>query len=112
MEHLQILLKGIVADPDQRISQLPLLTEAERRQLLVDWNDTQTEYPRDRCVHELFEEQVERTPDRLALQYEGRTLTYQQLNSRANQFTPLAGIGSRPRRMRGHFRGAQAWTWS
>ena len=48
-------------DPDQHLSELPLLSEAERHQLLFEWNDTATEYPRDRCVHELFEEQVERT---------------------------------------------------
>src|SRR5207253_4193324 len=60
IRHFQTLLEGIVADPDQRISDLPILTEAERHQLLVEWNDTKTEYPRDKCIHQLFEEQVER----------------------------------------------------
>ncbi len=83
--HFQVLLHGIVADPQQRIGQLPLLTDAERQQVLVDWNQTATDYPRDKCVHQLFEEQVERTPDAVALQYSGRTLTYQQLNRQANQ---------------------------
>jgi len=83
--HYQMMLEGIVADPDQRLSELPLLTEAERHQLLVEWNDTEVEYPRDKCVHELFEEQVERTPDAIAVVFEDQQLTYRQLNSRANQ---------------------------
>src|SRR5208337_1264009 len=65
--HFQRLLEGIAADPGRRIAELPLLTEAERHQLLVEWNDTRTDYPRDRCVHELFEEQVERTPEAVVL---------------------------------------------
>ena len=70
--HFQTLLRGIVEDPDRRLSELPLLSEAERHQLLFEWNDTATEYPRDRCVHELFEEQVERTPDAVAVVCRGR----------------------------------------
>ena len=65
--HFQTLLNGIVADPDTKIGRLPLLTEAERRQLLVEWNDTRRDYPRDKCVHELFEEQAERTPEAVAV---------------------------------------------
>jgi amino acid adenylation domain-containing protein len=83
--HYQRLLEGIVANPDQRLSELPLLTDAEQHQMLVEWNDTTTDYPRDRCIHELFEEQVERTPDAIAVVFEGRQLTYQELNSNANQ---------------------------
>ena len=56
--HFQILLEAMVADPEQRLSDLPLLTEAERQQLLVEWNDTKTDYPRDLCIHQLFEAQV------------------------------------------------------
>ena len=66
----QVLLEGILARPEARLSDLPLLTEAERHQLLVEWNDTQAEYPRDRCVQELFEAQVERTPDAVAAVFE------------------------------------------
>ena len=62
-----------------------MLPEAERRQLLVEWNDTQTDYPRGRCVHELFEEQAARTPESVALEFEGREITYAELNRRANQ---------------------------
>src|SRR5215211_2764812 len=65
--HFQTLLRSIVEDPDQHLSELPLLSEAERHQLLSEWNDTATKYPRDRCVHELFEGQVERTPDAVAV---------------------------------------------
>ncbi|HAM52622.1 MAG TPA: non-ribosomal peptide synthetase, partial [Nitrospiraceae bacterium] len=68
--HYQRMLEGIVANPETRLSQLPLLSEAERHQLLVQWNDTRTEYPTDSCIHELFEEQVERTPDRTAVLFE------------------------------------------
>ncbi|MEW5860344.1 MAG: amino acid adenylation domain-containing protein [Cyanobacteriota bacterium] len=83
--HLQTLLEGIVANPDRRLSDLPLLTEAERHQLLVEWNQTQTDYPADRCFHQLFEQQVEKTPDAVAIVFENQHLTYKQLNERANQ---------------------------
>ncbi len=83
--HYRVLLEAIVADPEQRISQLPLLTEAERHQLLVQWNDTAVEYPRDRCIHQLFEAQVERSPEATALVCEAQQLTYRELNARANR---------------------------
>ncbi|MCL1463268.1 non-ribosomal peptide synthetase [Argonema galeatum] len=82
--HFQTLLEGIVANPDQKISQLPLLTEYERQQLAA-WNHTQTDYPKDACIHQLFEEQVERSPDAIALVFEDKQLTYKELNQRANQ---------------------------
>src|SRR2546423_14302492 len=83
--HWQRLLEGIVADPGQRLSELPLLTEAERHQLLIEWNATATGYPKDQCLHQLFEAQVERTPEAVALVCEGQQMTYQELNARANQ---------------------------
>ncbi len=83
--HFETLLKGIVADPEQPISTLPLLTEAERHQLVVEWNDTKADYPKDVCIQDLFEAQVDRTPDAIAVQFEGKQLTYRQLNSLANQ---------------------------
>jgi amino acid adenylation domain-containing protein len=91
--HWRTLLEGIVANPEQRLADLPLLTDAERTQLVVDWNDTQREYSRDKCIHELIEEQVNITPDGLAVVFspEGsaagasQKLTYRELNSRANQ---------------------------
>ncbi|MCG8363957.1 MAG: amino acid adenylation domain-containing protein [Pseudanabaenales cyanobacterium] len=85
LRHFQTLLEGIVANPDQHLSDLPLLTAAERHQLLVDWNNTQTEYPQDLCIHQLVEAQVEQTPDAIALVFGNQQLTYQELNHQANQ---------------------------
>jgi amino acid adenylation domain-containing protein/thioester reductase-like protein len=82
--HFQTLLEGIVANPQQKISELPLLSEAERHQLLVEWNNTQADYPQDKCIHQLFEEQVEKTPDAIAVGFENEKLTYRELNNRAN----------------------------
>jgi len=83
--HFQTLLEGIVTDPEQRISDLPLLTVAERQTLLVDWNQTQKDYPKSACIHQLFEAQVERTPEAVAITFEDKSLTYRQLNGKANQ---------------------------
>ena len=83
--HYRTLLEGIVADPDRSISELPLLIEGERHQILVEWNNTRVDYPEDLCLHQLFEAQVERTPDAVAAVYEGSHLTYRDLNARANQ---------------------------
>jgi len=82
--HFQTLLEGIVANPQQRVSQLPLLTLRERHQLLVEWNNTTKEYPQDKCIHQLFEEQVTRSPNAIAVVFEDKQLTYLQLNQRAN----------------------------
>jgi amino acid adenylation domain-containing protein/non-ribosomal peptide synthase protein (TIGR01720 family) len=83
--HFQTLLEGIAAQPDRSIATQPILTEAEQHQLLVDWNATQADYPRDKCVHELLEEQARRTPDAIATVYRDQRLTYGELNARANQ---------------------------
>jgi len=83
--HWQTLLEGIVSDPNQRIGELPLLTEAERQMLLVEWNDTATDYPKNQCLQQLFEVQVERTPNAVALAFQDERLTYRELNSKANQ---------------------------
>ncbi|MBS9386559.1 MAG: amino acid adenylation domain-containing protein [Dolichospermum sp. BR01] len=83
--HFVTLLEGIVANPFERISQLPLLTAVEQQQLLIEWNDTQVDYPQDKCIHQLFEEQVERNPDAVAVVFEEQQLTYHELNCRANQ---------------------------
>ena len=82
--HFQTLLEGIVANPDQQLSDLPILTQREQQQLLVDWNDSQADYPKV-CIHQLFEAQVERTPNAIAVVFEDQQLTYQELNTRANQ---------------------------
>ncbi|HSE19639.1 MAG TPA: amino acid adenylation domain-containing protein [Pyrinomonadaceae bacterium] len=84
-QHLQTLLAGIVADPSARISELPLLTEAETGQLLVEWNDTRAEYDERVCTHQLFERQVERTPEATAVAFEDERLSYRELNAQANK---------------------------
>ncbi len=84
LSHFQILLTGIVAQPEQRLSDLPLLSESDRYQLLVAWNQTQVDYPRHLCVHQ-FEAQVKQTPDAIALVFKDEQLTYRELNSRSNQ---------------------------
>jgi aspartate racemase len=94
--HFQTLLEGIVADPDQRLSELPLLTPAERNQLLIEWNDTRTGYPRHKTIPELFSEQVAKRPDVVAVRSEDGQLTYRELNARANQlanFLNKHGVG-------------------
>ena len=93
--HYQQLLSGMVANPRQPISRLPILSAAERMQILFEWNNTQASYPLDKCIHELFEEQARRTPGAVAVELyevEGDSstfaetkLTYHQLNARANQ---------------------------
>ncbi|MEH1870988.1 non-ribosomal peptide synthetase [Nostoc sp.] len=93
LRHFQILLESIVANPKQRISDLALLTEAERQQLLIDWNDTKKSYPNSKCFHQLFEAQVEKSPDATAINagsayalvFGNQQLSYKELNIRSNQ---------------------------
>jgi amino acid adenylation domain-containing protein len=98
VDHWQILLAQVVARPDDRIAELEILTDEERRQLLFDFNDTQVDFPqRARLLHALFEEQAERTPSRSAVVFENESLTYRELNDRANQLAHfLQGKGVRP----------------
>jgi natural product biosynthesis luciferase-like monooxygenase protein len=83
--HFQSVLEGLVANPSAKISTLPLLTAGEREEMLVTWNATQADYPREKCVHELFEAQVARTPDATALVFDDDELTYAELNERADR---------------------------
>ncbi len=83
--HWQTLLEAIIQDPAQHISDLPILMENEQQQLLGEWNATQTAYPAEKCVHWLFEDQVQRRPEAIALVFENQTMTYRELNIRANQ---------------------------
>lgn len=83
--HFQALLQSIVENPEQRLSEWRLLSTDERRQLLVEWNATATEYPHGLCAHQMFEAQVERTPDAVAVVCDDEQLTYRELNRRANQ---------------------------
>ncbi len=83
--HYCTLLEGIVQNPRAPIAELPMLTEAERQQILVEWNRTEQPFPEQVCLHQLVEAQVERTPDAVAVVFEGAQLTYRELNQRANQ---------------------------
>jgi amino acid adenylation domain-containing protein len=95
--HFQTLLEGIVANPNQRLSDLPLLTEVERNQLLIEWNQTRTDSSHNLCIHQLLEEQVERTPDAVAVIFGNQQLTYRELNQRANQLAHyLQKLGVKP----------------
>lgn len=96
LAHYQTLLEGIVANPERCVRDLPLLTEAERGDILTGWNPTRTDYPPDRCVHQLFEDEAARTPDAVAVEFEGTRLTYRELNERANRlahYLQKLGVG-------------------
>ena len=100
MGHFRVLLGGIVANPDHRISELPLLTEAETQTLLVEWNDTRRDYDQAPCVHHLFEAQAERSPEAVAVILDNSRLTYGDLNRRANclaHHLRKQGVGSEAR---------------
>ena len=94
LEHYRTILEGAVAEPEKTVSRLPLLSDADRDRQLVEWNATASDYPSDRCVHELFEEQAARTPDKIAIEAEDGKLTYAELNAKANQLANyLRSIG-------------------
>jgi len=96
LESFEVLLEGIVANPNQSVATLPFLAPAERQRLLVDWNETRTRYPRDKTIPELFAAQAARNPAAAAVIFEGQRLTYRQLDQRANQLGNLLrklGVG-------------------
>ena len=93
---LEQLVEALESAPATPLRDLDVLPASERRQLLMDWNDAKAEYPRDRCVHELFTERAERVPERIALVCEGHWLSYGELNRRANQlgnYLQRLGVG-------------------
>ena len=97
MEHFLTLLKAIVANPQEKISKLPLITAAEKPKILHEWNNTKTDYPTEKCIHQLFENVVEKYSDAVALIFEDQQLTYVQLNEKANQLAHhLLGLGITP----------------
>jgi amino acid adenylation domain-containing protein len=96
IEHFQILLSGIVADPEVRISELPLLTDSEQEEMLLRWNETEYPCPQYRCIHELIEEQAEQAPQKIAAEFQGLRLSYADLNRQANQIAQYlmrVGVG-------------------
>lgn len=95
-KRLERLLQAVIAEPQQQVALLPLLDEAERRQLLSDWNRTAADYPQHVCIQYLFEEQAERKPTAVAVKFGDASLTYQELNRRANHLASLLvenGVG-------------------
>lgn len=85
VDHFRTLLESITENPDEIVSEIPLLTESEHHQITAEWNRTTTAFPTGNCLHELFETQVEKTPEAVALITDREQLTYQELNERANQ---------------------------
>ncbi|UNY98317.1 amino acid adenylation domain-containing protein [Zhouia spongiae] len=83
--HFKVLVEQLIENSQRQIKDIELLTSSERQQLLFDWNDTQVDYPKEKCIHQLFEEQSEKTPDNVAVVFEGDSLTYRELNERSNQ---------------------------
>ncbi len=83
--NFQTLLGGIVSNPQQRVAELPILAEIARQKILLACQETQADYPRNKTIHQLFEEQVGKTPDAIAIIFEDQQMTYQELNERANQ---------------------------
>nr|WP_290226174.1 amino acid adenylation domain-containing protein [Trichocoleus desertorum] len=105
MRSLQTLLEAIVANPHQRLADLPVLTAAEQQQILQTWNQTDTAYPKSQCIHQLFEAQVEKSPDAIAIsahvvnavQFGEKQFTYQALNQGSNQlarYLQKLGVGA------------------
>jgi natural product biosynthesis luciferase-like monooxygenase protein len=95
-EQLQSLITACIEQPDQPLRTLPLLSAGQQQQLLVDWNQTTTPYAQDRCIHQLFEQQVAQNPNAIAVAFENRQLTYQELNDQANQlahYLRSCGVG-------------------
>ena len=104
MECYETLLAGFAADATAQVARLPLLSRQELEAVLVAPNRTEADFPKNRCVHQLFEEQVARTPQAIALQFDEQTLTYAQLNARANQLARhLHDLGVRPGDLLGVF---------
>lgn len=94
--HFKSILHAALENTETLISEIQILTEEERNQLLVEWNDTQMDYPKDKCNHQLFEECAARTPDAAALVFADRQLTYRELNNKANQmahYLQTLGVG-------------------
>ena len=90
-DNYKVLLNSLLADPTQLVFKLPIVTDAERRQILIEWNHTKKDYPKDRCLHQLFENQAEKAPENVAVVFEGKALTYSELNAKSNQLAKYIG---------------------
>jgi amino acid adenylation domain-containing protein len=100
--HYQALLEAVVAEPDRPMATLPIMTKAETHKILIEWNETVTDYPKDKCIHHLFEEQAARTPEAIAVAFEDQQITYRDLNQRANQLAHyLITLGIGPEKLVG-----------
>ncbi len=96
-EHYRVLVEGIVDQPELRINDFPLMQDNDRKQILEEWGAKRAAYSPDKCLHQVFESQVEKTPEASALTFENRSLTYRELNERANQLAHyLIGLDVRP----------------
>ncbi|WP_259472806.1 non-ribosomal peptide synthetase, partial [Clostridium estertheticum] len=87
--HFLNILREVVENPEIKLSEIEMLSEEEKTKILVDFNDTKAEYPKDKTIHELFEEQVEKTPENIAVVYQEKTLTYRELNEKANSLARI-----------------------
>ncbi|SHK10267.1 condensation domain-containing protein, partial [Paramaledivibacter caminithermalis] len=89
IKHYKELLHNIVSNPNGNIADIELITEQDKKQLLIEWNNTYVEYPKSKSINELFEEQVDKMPDKIAVVYEDEELTYKELNQRTNKLGRL-----------------------
>ena len=97
VKHFEEILKAVTSNAEQKIGDIEMVTETEKQLILNDFNATETEYPRDKTVVELFEEQVKKTPDNIAVVFEDKKLTYAELNARANRLAhKLRDAGIKP----------------
>ncbi|MDM8548422.1 amino acid adenylation domain-containing protein [Desulfobacterales bacterium HSG2] len=95
-EYYENILKAVLADPETYLHSMDFLPASEKRKLFVEWNDTKADYPKDKCIHQLFEEQAEKTPDSVAVVFEDEQLTYKTLNAKSNQlahYLQSLGVG-------------------
>ncbi|MEP0752181.1 amino acid adenylation domain-containing protein [Trichocoleus sp. Lan] len=96
-EQFHALVESAANNPEIAVGELNILSDRSRHQLLVEFNNTQADYPRSKCIHQLFEKQTERTPDNIAVVFENQQLTYRELNARANQIAHhLQELGVKP----------------
>lgn len=89
VKHFNKLIKEVAENPNKKIAEIEILTEEEKNKILYEFNDTKADYPKDKTIHQLFEEQAGRTPDNIAVVFEDSHLTYRELNEKANQLARL-----------------------